>query len=267
MSEKTREIRRLILEKAYNSKTGHIGSNLSICDIVWCIYSEILNVEPSDFDGEKNNERDRFILSKGHAGLSLYVALFLKGFISKAELDSYCDHHGTNFPAHPKHWIKGVEYSSGSLGQGITFAVGEALAAKIQKSNRKIYCLISDGEINEGSCWEAFMFANHHKLSNLCILYDNNELQALGKPSEVVENSNIEEKMTAFGFNVKTLDGHNIDEMESAISSAIKDSKKPIFINAKTISGKGISFMEGALKWHYKSMSEDEYNLALSELV
>lgn len=267
MSEQTMKIRRLMLEKAYTSKTGHIGSNLSICDMVWCLYDKILNVKPVDFEDMKNQDRDRFILSKGHAGLSLYVSLFLKGFISKDELDSYCDHHGTNFPAHPKHYIKGVEYSSGSLGQGITFAVGEALAAKIQKSDRKVYCLISDGEINEGSCWEAFMFATHHKLSNLCVLYDNNDLQALGKPSEVIENSNIEEKMTAFGFNVKPIDGHNLDEIRSTVLSAINNSKKPIFINAKTISGKGVSFMEDGLKWHYKSMSENEYNLALSELI
>lgn len=266
MSEQTMKIRRLMLEKLYLTKSNLISSNLSICDIVWCLYDSIMNVKPSDFDGNRNNERDRFILSKGHGALALYAALYYKNFISKQEIDSYYTNR-SSFSNLVKHYIKGVEYSSGSLGIPITFAVGEALAAKIQKSNRKVYCLISDGEINEGSCWEAFMFANHHKLNNLVILYDNNGRQALGTVAEVLENSNIIDKITSFGFNVYNIDGHNLDEIRSTVLSAIKNSEKPIFINAKTISGKGVSFMEDGLKWHYKSMSENEYNLALSELI
>jgi len=258
-----KELRKLILELSYKTKTGHIGSHLSICDMVFCLYDRIMNIKPSDFDGKKNSERDRFILSKGHAGLALYVTLYLKNFLTKEELETYCDHHGTYFGIHPKNCIKGVEFSTGSLGQGVTFAVGEALAARIQKYNRKIYCLISDGEINEGSCWEAFMFASHHKLSNLCVLYDHNTLQCFGKTDKIIQNDNIKEKMTSFGFDIYDIDGHNLNEMQSVIISAMKNADKPVFINAKTIAGKGVSFMENELKWHYKFMIEEEYNLAL----
>ena len=265
------KLRELILEKSYNAKVGHIGSSLSICDLVWCVYDSVLDIKPDDFDGTKNNARDRFILSKGHAGLALYIVLFLKNFISKEKLDSYCDHHGTYFPAHPKHYIRGVEFSTGSLGQGITFAVGEALAAKIQKSNRKIYTLISDGEINEGSCWEAFMSASQHKLNNLIVMYDNNHLQVLGKTDNVLSNYNIEEKIKAFGFDVHTVDGHNhkeIKQMLVDVNTKIHNNiiTKPIFINAKTILGKGVSFMEDQFEWHSKAMNQEQYELGLKEL-
>ncbi len=262
------KLRRLILEKAFLSKTGHIGSNLSVCDIIWCLYDSVLNVEPEDFKPVKNNERNRFILSKGHASLAFYVVLFLKNFITKEDLDTYCDHNGTFLGVHPKNSVLGIEFSTGSLGQGITFAVGEALAAKIQNSNRKIYCLISDGEINEGSCWEAFMFASHNKLDNLVILYDNNNLQALGKAEEVLLNSNIEEKMKSFGFSVLDIkNGHSHSEIKQVLTKIhTYNIKQPVFVNVKTILSKGISFMENKLEWHYKSMNEEVYNLALKEI-
>lgn len=266
-----KEIRKLILDLSFRSGTGHIGSNLSICDLIWCLYDSVLNVKPSDFDGKKNNERDRFILSKGHAALAWYVALYLKGFITKEEIESYCDHHGTYFGAHPKHYIKGVEFSTGSLGQGITFANGAALAAKIQNSKRKVYCLISDGEINEGSCWEAFLFAGHRKLNNLVLIYDRNSMQCLGETKNIAANENINEKMTCFGFEVFNVDGHNHEELKNLykqISEKIDhgEIKKPVFINAKTVSGSGISFMESKLEWHYKNTTQDQFDSAIKEL-
>jgi len=265
------EIRRLMLERFYLTKSNLISSNLSICDVIWCLYDSVLNTKPSDFDDKKNNERDRFILSKGHGALALYTVLYLKQYITKNDFDSYYQNDSV-FGNLIKHYVKGVEFSSGSLGIPITFAVGEALAAKIQRSNRKIYCLISDGETNEGSCWEAFMFACHHKCNNLIIMYDNNKRQAMGYTKDVIENNNIIDKMQAFGFEIIEMNGHNHKEIKKTfidINNKINDNiiTKPIFINIYTISGKGISFMEDKLEWHYKSMNEDEYNLALSELI
>lgn len=257
-----KELYKLILQCAYNSNTGHISSNLSIADLVYCVY-EIAKIQPKDFYGKKNNDRDRFILSKGHASLALYVVLYLKGFISQEQLFTYGNHNGTKLAVHPKHYVTGIEFSTGSLGQGITFAVGCALAGKIENSQRKIYCLISDGEINEGSCWEALWFASHHNLNNLVLLYDNNSLQALGETRKVLNNDNVLDKISTFGLNTLTVDGHNHNEIKNALS---KSYDKPTFIEFKTIAGKRVSFMENSIAWHYKTMTKEEYEYAINEL-
>ncbi len=266
-----KELRKLILEYSYKSKIGHISSHLSICDLIWCLYNFVLKNSPSDYKNNiLNKERDRFILSKGHAALALYVTLFLKNYITKEEIESYAK-NGSCLAVHPKQEVKGVEFSTGSLGQGITFANGYALSAKIENSNRKTYCLISDGEINEGSCWEAFMFIIQHNLNNLIIIYDNNNLQCLGETKDIINNHNINEKMKTFGFEVIDTEGHNhnnlknlFKEIEIKIDS--NKNQKPIFINAKTIAGKGISFMENKLEWHYKTLTEEIFNRAIIEL-
>lgn len=263
-----KELRKLILELSYNAGIGHIGPHLSIVDLVWCIYDNVLKVDVKDC---VNNNRDRFILSKGHAALALYVVLYSKGFISKDELYSYCHKDGSLLGVHPKHYITGVDFSSGSLGQGVNYAVGSALAAKIQKSDRKIYCLISDGEINEGCVWEGFMFASHHKLNNLIFILDNNGQQALGKTKDIIDLGNLEKKIQSFGLEYHIVEGHNhlkLKELFLQINKDIDNANitNPVFIDAKTISGKGVSYMEETIKWHYKSLNKEQYDIALQEL-
>lgn len=252
------EVRKIVIKNSKLAGVGHIGSGLSIADLMGVLYQDVLNIKDP-----KDPERDRFILSKGHAVLALYATLYLKGFLSKEQLDSYCT-EGTGIAVHPKHFLPGIEFTTGSLGQGVSFAVGAALSAKIQKSNRKIYCLVSDAELNEGSFWEAILFAAHHKLHNLCIMLDLNGQQALGMTENVINISDITKKMQNFDFAVSEIDGHNQDEIRKALKNL--SATKPTFIVARTISGKGVSFMEKSIPWHYKSMNEEEYQQALKEL-
>lgn len=255
------EIRKIVIRNSKMANVGHIGSALSIADLVGVLYQDVIKI-----NDPKYNERDRFILSKGHAVLALYAALFLKGFLTEEQLDSYCI-EGTQIAVHPKHFLPGIEFTTGSLGQGITFAVGAALAAKIQKSDRKIYCLMSDAELNEGSFWEAILFAAHHKLSNLCIMLDLNGQQALGFTQDVINISDVAKKISEFGFVVKEIDGHNHAQIRDSLKEfLIHKISQPTFIVAKTISGKGVSFMERSIPWHYKSMNDQEYQLAIKEL-
>ena len=255
------EIRKIIIKSSKMAGVGHIGSSLSIADLVGVLYQDILKIEDA-----QDQERDRFILSKGHAVLALYAALFLKGFLTKEQLDSYCKDN-SKIGVHPKHFISGIEFTTGSLGQGISFAVGAALSAKIQKSNRKIYCLVSDAELDEGSFWEAILFASHHKLNNLCVILDLNGQQALGYTEQVIKISDIARKIESFGFASYEVDGHNQSEIKKVLEKFIKNNlEMPSFIAAKTISGKGVTFMEKSILWHYKSMSDQEYNAALKEL-
>ncbi len=255
------EIRKYIIKNSKLAGVGHIGSSLSIADLVGVLYQDILQIE-----NPQEVERDRFILSKGHAVLALYIALYLKGFLSKEKLDSFSQNN-SRIGVHPKHFLPGVEFTTGSLGQGVTFATGAALSAKIQKSNRKIYCLVSDAELNEGSFWEAILFASHHKLRNLAIILDNNGQQALGRTEDVISISNITKKMTDFGFLVAEIDGHNQEEIRGALKKfAEQKNDLPTFIVANTLSGKGVSYMEKSIPWHYKSMNDQEYQQACKEL-
>ena len=255
------EIRKIIIKNSKMAGVGHIGSGLSIADLVGVLYQDILRI-----DDPKNHERDRFVLSKGHAVLALYAALFLKGFLSKDQLDSYCT-EGTQIAVHPKHFLPGIEFTTGSLGQGITFAVGAALAAKIQNSDRKIYCLMSDAELNEGSFWEAILFATHHKLKNLCIMLDLNGQQALGFTNDVINIEEVSKKISSFGCFVEEIDGHDQEKIRLSLEKFVEQkSDQPTFIVAKTISGKGVSFMEKTIPWHYKSMNDEQYEQAMQEL-
>jgi len=261
-----KELRKLILELSYNAGVGHIGPHLSIVDLVWCLYDSVLNFDCED---PANNGRDRFVLSKGHAALALYVVLYYKKFISKEELYSYCNKDGSLLGVHPKHYINGVDFSTGSLGQGVNYAVGCAVAAKIQKSDRKIYCLISDGEINEGCVWEGFMFAYHHKLNNLVFILDNNGQQALGKTKDIIDHGDLRKKILSFGMEYYEVNGHDhaeIKKLYTEVNRINGDIGGSVFIDAKTISGKGVDYMEGTIKWHYKSLDENQYCTALEEL-
>jgi len=261
----TIDYKKLIIEQSKKAQVGHIGSALSIIDILVVLYEKILEIPDTN-----SNDRDRFILSKGHAALALYVTIYFKGFIAKEELDSYCQDNSM-LGVHPEHFIRGIDFSTGSLAQGVTFATGAALAAKIQESPRLIYCLLSDAELNEGSFWESILFASHHRLSNLIFILDNNGQQALGYTKDIVNIDNIAKKIEDFGFNTYTVDGHSTIELEDCFNdikfiSKIDKPAKPHFIVANTICGKDVSYMENTIEWHYKSMNDEQYIQALNEL-
>lgn len=257
------DIRLGAVEAVYNAKSGHPGGALSSADILACLYFSELNV---DVNNPKWEERDRFVLSKGHSCPGLYSALALKGFFPVEELKSF-RHTGALLQGHPDmKAIKGVDMSAGSLGQGFSCACGMALAGKVDGKNYRTYTLIGDGESQEGQVWEAIMFAAHYKLDNLCLIIDNNGLQIDGKVSDVMNTMPYESKLLAFGWNVITVDGHNIEEILGALEEARETKGKPSVIVAKTVKGKGVSFMENQASWHGKAPNEEQYNIAVSEL-
>lgn len=252
-------IRRIVLEQSKRAGVGHIGSALSIADIIASLYSGVVNVAAPD-----DPERDRFILSKGHAALALYAALHLRGFVTRDELDTYCG-DGTLLGVHPENALTGVDVSTGSLGQGLSIGAGIALAARMQGSRRRAFVLLSDAECNEGSVWEAAMFAAHHGLSNVIAVVDVNGQQALGYTADVLSLSPLADKWRAFGWDVHAVDGHDIDALTTTMA-ALQDDGPPHVLVADTTFGKGVSFMEGRIKWHYLPMSDDEYARALREI-
>jgi len=251
-------IRRIILEQSKRANVGHIGCCLSIADLISSLYGRILNIPAHD-----DPQRDRFILGKGQAALALYSALHLKGLISKEELNTFCGNESL-LGVHPEHRQRGIDFSTGSLGQGLSMAAGAALAARLQGSSRRIFALLSDAECNEGSVWEAAMFSAHHKLSNLIAFIDLNGQQAFGYTKDVMDLSPLRARWEAFGWDAHDIDGHDGD----AIVKAVKGLKgeKPHILVARTTFGKGVSFMENKIKWHYWPMSDEEYRRALAEI-
>ncbi|MBQ3041466.1 MAG: transketolase [Clostridia bacterium] len=257
------DIRLGIIEAVYNAKSGHPGGALSSADILACLYFSELNVDPNN---AKDENRDRFVLSKGHSCPGLYSVLALKGFFPYEELKSF-RHTGALLQGHPDmKAINGVDMSAGSLGQGFSCACGMALAGKLNNKDYRTYALVGDGESQEGQVWEAIMFAAHYKLDNLCLIIDNNGLQIDGRVSDVMNVMPYESKLEAFGWNVITIDGHNYDEILSAFDKAKTVKGKPTAIIAKTIKGKGVSFMEDQASWHGKAPNEEQYNQAMAEL-
>jgi len=254
------EVRRIILEQSKRAHVGHIGSALSIADIIAVLYESILHITAPD-----DPERDRFLLSKGHAALALYAALCLKGWISEAMLDSYCG-DGTLLGVHPEHALKGIDFCSGSLGQGLPIATGAALAARLQHSTRRMFILVSDAECDEGALWEAVMFAAHHQLSHLIAIVDLNGQQALGYTEQVLNLSPLAERWRAFGWDVHEVDGHNGEEISRTVAGLNIQAGPPHVLIAHTTFGKGVSFMERQIKWHYWPMSDAEYQQALTEI-
>jgi transketolase len=253
-------IRRIVLEQAKRANVGHIGSALSIADIVAALYGHVLRIPaPSDPD------RDRFVLAKGHAVLAVYGALFLRGFLTEAELATYCV-DDTFLGVHPDHRLAGVDFSTGSLGMGLSIGVGAALAARLAASPRRIFVLMSDAECNEGSVWEAAMFAAHHRLGRLTAIIDLNGQQALGRTEEVLSLAPMAERWRAFGWNAIDCDGHDVDALAAVLAEPTDAEASPRVVVARTIAGKGVSFMEGQIRWHYAPMSDDEYRRALDEL-
>ena len=253
-------IRRIILEQSRRAHVGHIGSALSIADMISALYGSVLRIANPD-----DPERDRFVLSKGHAALALYAALFLRGWISESMLNTYCA-DGTLLGVHPEHALKGIDFCTGSLGQGITYGAGAALAARLQRSERRVFVLVSDAECNEGSLWEAVMFAAHHHISNLVVIVDLNGQQALGYTDQVLNLSPLAERWRVFGWDLHEVDGHNVMEIVKILDRLNTLDNSPHVLIARTVFGKGVTFMENQIKWHYWPMSEDEYRQALAEI-
>ena len=255
--------RLLLLEGIFNAKAGHPGGSLSIAELMAYLYNVEMKVDASN---PKWEDRDRFVLSKGHAAPALYATLALKGFFPTEDMktlrksDSYLQGHPS------MKCVPGVDMSTGSLGQGISTAVGMALAAKLDNKDTRVYTILGDGEIEEGQVWEAAMFANAKKLDNLVVIVDNNNLQIDGTIEEVNSPYPIPEKFTAFGFNTIEIDGNNLDEIESAFEAAKACKGKPTAIVAKTVKGKGVSYMENQVNWHGAAPNEELYNQAVAEL-
>lgn len=260
---KAYNIRKNAVTAVYSASSGHPGGSLSSADLMAVLYFDTMNIDPKN---PKMEDRDRFVLSKGHCSPALYGTLAEAGFFDKEELKTF-RHIDSRLQGHPdmKH-IPGVDMSTGSLGLGISAACGMALSAKAYKKNYRVYALLGDGEIEEGQVWEAAMYAPHYKLDNLCIFVDLNGLQIDGSTKEVMDSSPLDKKFEAFGWNVITIDGHNYDEIKNAIKAARDVSGKPTAVIMKTIKGKGVSYMENSVKWHGVAPNEEEYNQAISEL-
>ena len=257
------KIRLGIIEGVFHAKSGHPGGSLSAAELFAYLYGKELNVDPKN---PKDPDRDRFVLSKGHCAPGYYAALALKGFFPMEELQSL-RHIGAMLQGHPdmKH-TPGVDMSSGSLGQGVSAAVGMALAGKMDRKSYRVYTLLGDGECEEGQVWEAAMFAGHHKLDNLCVIVDYNGLQIDGPVSEVGGPEPFDKKFEAFGFEVITVNGNDFDELEKAFAAARACKGKPFAIIAKTVKGKGVSYMENAVGWHGSAPNTEQYEQAMDEL-
>ena len=256
------KIRMGIIEGTYNAKAGHPGGSLSAADVFAYLYEKEMRY---DAKNPKWEDRDRFVLSKGHCAPGLYAALANKGFFPVEDLKTL-RHIDSYLQGHPNmNTVPGVDMSTGSLGQGVSVAVGMAKAAKYMNKDVNVYTLLGDGEIEEGQVWEAMMFANQYKLDNLCVIIDSNGLQIDGACSEVMSAEPIDEKVKAFGFDCIVIDGNDFDELEKAFD-AFHKSEKPFAIIMKTVKGKGVSYMENQVGWHGKAPNEEEYNIAMAEL-
>lgn len=263
LKEIANDVRKGIIISTHAAKSGHPGGSLSVVEILVYLYYEELNTSPSMI---KDNNRDRFVLSKGHAAPALYSVLVRKGYFPWEDL-KILRNLGSHLQGHPclSH-TPGIDMATGSLGQGISSAVGMALAAKYKKMNTRVYVLCGDGECQEGQVWEALMFAAHYKLDNLCVIIDNNNLQIDGNVNDVMNIYPLDEKLKAFNFHVETIDGHDFSSIGSAFENARSIKTKPTCIIAKTIKGKGISFMEDMACWHGKAPNDEEYKQAMLEL-
>jgi transketolase len=259
-SDIARSIRRTVLEQSKRANVGHIGSALSIADVLAALFDgPLADAQPDDPD------RNRLVLSKGHAVLALYAALFASGRLSAEDLDTYCA-DGSLLGGHPDHALGGIDFSTGSLGHGLSMAAGAALAARLRQSQRSVFAILSDAELNEGSVWEAAMFAAHHRLANLLAVVDANGQQALGYTRDVLDLEPLAARWASFGWHVHEVDGHDFEALRDALGSVNGSGRRPHVLIARTTFGKGISFMERKIEWHYSPMSDPQYERALSEL-
>ncbi len=258
-----KEIRRGIIEEVYNAQSGHPGGSLSIADLLAVLYFKEMNINPQNPNDEN---RDRLVLSKGHCAPALYSALANRGYFDKEELKTLRKIN-SKLQGHPDmRKIPGVDMTTGSLGQGLSAANGMAIAGKMDKKDYRVYCILGDGELEEGQVWEAAMASVKYKLDNLCVIVDNNNLQIDGTIDEVMSSKPIDKKFESFGFQIIKINGHDIDEIIKAFEVARNIKEKPTCIIAGTLKGKGVSFMENKAEWHGKAPSEEEYKIAMEEL-
>ena len=258
---KSVRLRKKTLEAIYEAGAGHTGGSLSCLDILNVLYNRILNVSPEKFP---DPNRDRYVQSKGHSVEALYAVLADRGFFPEAELKTIC-HYQSHFVGHPTRHIPGIEMNTGALGHGLPISVGMAIAGKMDAAPYRVFTLLGDGELAEGSNWEAAMSAAHYKLDNLTAIIDHNTLQISGRTRDVMSNEPIDEKFRAFGWAVKIVNGHNFAELTDALSKPAEIGK-PTCVIANTVKGKGVSFMEDVAKWHHGVPSEAELKQALGEL-
>jgi len=263
LKEKAKELRKIILKTICKGGGGHISASLSIVEILAVLYYEIMNIDPQN---PKDPQRDRFILSKGHAGVTLYAILADKGFFDKKHLDTF-GRRGTILGGHPDMYhVPGVEASTGALGHGFPFGTGMALAAKMDKKDYRVFVLVGDGECQEGSVWEAALFAPQHKLDNLVVVVDHNKYQALDRLDKIVSLDPLVDKWKAFGWAVKEVDGHDIPKLRDTFKGTPFIKGKPSLIIANTTKGKGVSFMENVPIWHYRLPNAEETKIVCNEL-
>jgi transketolase len=255
-------IRRATLEMVHRVDASHVGGGLSMADLLAVLYLDVLKVRPEEPGWL---DRDRFILSKGHSCAALYATLALRGFFPREELESY-GRDGSRLMTHISHKAPGVEFSTGSLGHGLPFGAGKALAAKRLVKEWRVFVMLSDGELDEGSNWEAILFAPQHRLDNLTVIIDYNKIQSLGGVSEVLELEPLAEKFRAFRWSVREVDGHDHQVVQAALGGLPWEAGKPSCLIAHTVKGKGVSFMENQLRWHYKSPNAEQLKQALAEL-
>ena len=257
------EVRKGIVTGVHAAKSGHPGGSLGAADIMTYLYFEEMNVDPAD---PRKADRDRFVLSKGHCAPGLYAVLAERGFFPKEDLETL-RHIGSHLQGHPNmNSVPGVDMSTGSLGQGISAACGMALGAKHAGSAVNVYAILGDGEVEEGECWEAFMFAAHYGLSNLCVMLDRNHLQIDVTTETVMNSAPLEDKLRAFNFNVVTINGHDFDQIESAVQAFHAETEKPTCIILDTVKGTGVSYMTNSVAWHGKGPNDEEYQVAMNEL-
>lgn len=254
--------RKKILKYIVGAKAGHTGGSLSCVDILNVLYNHVLSVSPADF---KSPNRDRYIQSKGHTVEALFVVLADKGFFPESDLETLCKFK-SHYIGHPTKKVHGVEQNTGALGHGLPISVGTALAAKMDRLDYRVFTLLGDGELPEGSNWEAALTAAHYKLDNLCAIIDHNKLQITASTAEVCNTDPIDAKFEAFGWAVKHVDGHDIAALMDAFDSMPFEKGKPSLVIAHTVKGKGISYMENVLKWHHGVPNPEEYQQAINEL-
>ncbi len=262
LNKKSIIYRKKILQYITKAKAGHTGGSLSCTDILNVLYNEVLNVSPENFSSP---DRDRYIQSKGHCVEALFVVLADKGFFPEEDLNTLCQYK-SHYIGHPTKKVKGVEQNTGALGHGLPISVGIALAAKMDKKDYRTFTLLGDGELPEGSNWEAALCAAQYKLDNLCAIVDKNGLQITAATKDVCNTDPLDKKWEAFGWAVKEVDGNNVDELKAAFNSFPFEKGKPSVIIAHTVKGKGVSYMENQLKWHHGVPNKNEYELAQQEL-
>jgi transketolase len=258
---KSIEYRRDLLRIIYHAGAGHTGGSLSCVDILNVLYNRVLRVTPATFD---DPSRDRYIQSKGHSVEALYVVLADRGFFPASELDRLCRYQ-SSFVGHPTRKVPGIEMNTGALGHGLSISVGLALAAKLDGASYRVFTLLGDGELAEGSNWEAAMAAAHYKLDNLTAILDHNTLQITGRTRDVCSNEPVDEKFRAFGWTVRHANGHNLAQLEEVLNYPA-ELDRPTIVIAHTVKGQGVSFMENVVKWHHGVPAEQEFQLAMSEL-